>query len=218
MDGKTDMTLRRIVDAANANGRIRALKNIRNEVIDRFFRWRGRAAGQALAEELRQSGARSVCFAIAFNTPWVIDLLTAAWARHARGMKLVVIDNSSSTEASSAHRAICQERDVAYLKLPSNPEWSPNRSHGISMNWVYYNIVRPLRPELFGFIDHDCIPVRDFDLADRMAGLNIYGYRRGVSEPWSMWAGFSFFRFAARRGRGTRLQAPDRTRSRHGRR
>src|SRR5690606_1375709 len=98
-----------------------------------------------------------------------------------------------------ANRRICEARSVPYFGLPSNPEWSPNRSHGISMNWIYHNIILKQRPEAFGFIDHDCFPYKPFDIAARLAGKSVYGLRKASrkrADAWNLWAGYSFFRFA----------------------
>lgn len=187
--------------AFGANKAVRALKNRRNAFVDRIFRNMKAADGQALAARLAGKGVTFPCFAIAFNTPWVIDLLTAGWNRHCRGADLVVLDNSGKAAARDAIRRICEERGVAYLALPRNPEWSPNRSHGIAMNWAYYNICRHLRPEAFGFIDHDCIPIADFDFREALADLSVFGQRGNMSDRWSLWAGFCFFRYALTEGR-----------------
>jgi len=180
---------------------VRALKNRRNAFVDRIFRNRKAADGQALAARLAGKGVTFPCFAIAFNTPWIVDLLTAGWNKHCHGATLVVLDNSSKATARDAIRRICEARDIAYLALPRNPEWNPNRSHGIAMNWGYYNIARHLRPEAFGFIDHDCIPVADFDFGKKLKDHSVFGRPRNATDRWSLWAGFCFFRYDLTEGR-----------------
>lgn len=175
-----------------------ALKSLRNRLVDNRFRSRAREAGEDLASRLRPVDA--LCATIAFNTPWVVDILTAAWIRHCRGMTLVVADNSSSAEARQAIGNICDRRGIAYVALPPNPEWNPNRSHGIAMNWVYYNLIRHVAPATFGFIDHDCFPIREVDVPARMAGKAVYGRKwaaDGRSGAWHLWAGLCFFDFQA---------------------
>jgi len=186
---------RRIVAAFGPRKAVRALKNRRNAFVDRIFRSRKAADGQALAAHLAGKGVTFPCFTIAFNTPWVVDLLTAGWNRHCRGADLVVLDNSSNKAARQAIRRVCEERGIAYMALPRNPEWSPNRSHGIAMNWAYYNIARHLRPEAFGFVDHDCIPVAEYDFREALADRSVFGRPRNAPDRWSLWAGFCFFRY-----------------------
>lgn len=186
--------------ACNGNPVVRAAKNLRNEAIDRAYRRRRSAAGAEFAAELERRGAHRLCISVAFNSPWVIDVLTAAWELHPVGMALAVVDNSSRPAARSEHERICAARGVPWLGLPPNPEWSPNRSHGIALNWIWHNVVRRLRPELIGFVDHDCFPIRPLDLPARMNGFTVYGLR-GASkihpEAWNLWAGYTFLRPAA---------------------
>lgn len=179
------------------NSPVLALKDLRNRLVDRRFRAQRREAGRELADRLRPCDA--VCVTIAFNTPWVIDILTAAWRVNVSGMTLVVADNSSETGARQEIADICAQRGVAYIALPSNPEWNPNRSHGIAMNWAYYNLVRPLAPAVFGFIDHDCFPIKPVDVAMKMVGKAAYGRRWNAPDEgaaWHLWAGLCFFDFA----------------------
>ena len=138
--------MKRLVDAFNGNASIRSLKNRRNALVDGYFRRRNRSQGVVLADRLRADSTEKVCFTIAYNAPWTLDLLTAAWGKYCKSFRLVVIDNSSSRQHRALNRRICEARSLAYLGLPSNPEWSPNRSNGISMNWTYHNVVRRLRP------------------------------------------------------------------------
>lgn len=191
--------MKELVDVLNGNASIRLLKNQRNALVDSYFRRRDRSKGEALADLLRAESTQKVCFTIAFNAPWTLDLLTAAWGKYCKSFRLVVIDNSSSAKDRASNLRICEARSLAYLGLPSNPEWSPNRSHGISMNWTYHNVVRRLRPAEFGFIDHDCFPIVPFDFSERLAGRSVYGLRKFSGKRpgmWNLWAGFCFYRFA----------------------
>jgi len=175
-----------------------ALKSLRNRFIDERFRAQGKKAGEELAERLRPADA--LCATIAFNTPWVVDILTAAWIRYCRGMTLVVADNSSDAEARRQIADICARRGIDHVALPPNPERNPNRSHGIAMNWTYYNVIRHVAPSTFGFIDHDCFPIQPIDIPSKMAGKAAYGRRWSASGPgpaWHLWAGLCFFAFDA---------------------
>ena len=189
--------------AINGNAAVRSAKNLRNRIIDSGFRRCGRAEGRAVAGRLRDAGVRDAAFTVAFNCPWAVDLLTRCWAVHQPELPLVVVDNSSEASARVAHSEICERRGVRYLPLPPNPEWSPNRSHGIALNWIWFNVVRPAGLELAGFIDHDLIPVASFDLRRATRGRSAYGLR-GVSlthpQAWNLWAGYFFVRPAAAEG------------------
>lgn len=186
--------------AINGNPAVRSVKNLRNRIIDHGFRRSDRAEGLAFAGRLESAGIRDAAFTIAFNCPWAIDLLTRSWEVHQPRLPLVVVDNSSDASARAAHAETCGRRGVRYIGLPPNPEWSPNRSHGIALNWVWFNVVRPAGLELAGFIDHDLIPVAAFDLRRATRGRAAYGLR-GASlthpQAWNLWAGYCFVRPAA---------------------
>lgn len=195
--------VRILVDLLNQNWPVRKAKAFRNALVERSFRAHGVGQGLEFAEQLRRTGSQRFCFSIAFNTPWVIDALTRAWPLHCPGMTLVIIDNSSRKSARPIIEGICRARGIAYFALPGNWEMNPNRSHGIAMNWVAHNIVCHLRPELFGFLDHDCFPTSVVDIPKLMEGKAVYGARRIAKrglEGWFLWAGFCFFRFSAMDG------------------
>lgn len=204
LDGPLHPALRRIGRSISGgfdrNPVVRAAKNLRNGVIDHAFRRCSAAAGHRFATAISARGVRHAAVAIAYNSPWVVDLLTQAWARHQPGLPLVVIDNSSDPAARAEHAALCRSRDVPYLPLPRNPERHPCRSHGIALNWTWFNVVRHAELEFVGFVDHDCIPVAAFDLSERMRSVDVYGmYHESITYPgaWNLWAGYCFLRPAA---------------------
>ena len=181
---------------------------LRHEILRLQFLRSATSKGHAFAKRLSERPERNYCFTIAFNTPWVIDVLTKAWQVFPTGTRLVVIDNSRSQEARASIEAICARRGVAYFGLPRNFETNPSRSHGISQTWIFHNIVKHLKPVMFGFIDHDCFPIGPIDIARRVGGKIGYGmplhakssylYKAAADEPgWYYWAGLCFYDFAA---------------------
>ncbi|MGT2468243.1 hypothetical protein ACVOMV_31070 [Mesorhizobium atlanticum] len=134
---------------------------------------------------MQDAGVSRVCITVAFNVPWVIDALTKAWEMRSPGMTLVVVDNSTKVSAREAIGRICKARGVPYLALPMRVEKHLSRSHGTAITWTFHNIVRHLKPELFGFIDHDCFPVAPFDIPSRLNGRTVYGRRAyGTRESY----------------------------------
>lgn len=187
---------------------VRSLLALRNEILYRQFLGNAASRGHAFADALRAGPERNYCFTIAFNTPWVIDVLTKAWQVFPTGTSLVVVDNSSRKETRPAIEAICRQRGVAYFPLPRNFEPNPSRSHGVSQTWAFHNIIKQLRPDMFGFIDHDCFPTKPFDILRRIEGKIGYGamvrprstylYQKSEDEiGWYYWAGFCFYDFRA---------------------
>ncbi|TPI19337.1 hypothetical protein [Mesorhizobium sp. B4-1-1] len=206
------MAFKPIVDGLSRNRTVIRIKLLRNQFVYKAFEYRGRASGRRMAEELQDAGVSRVCITIAFNTPWVIDALTKAWEMHSPGMTLVVVDNSTKIAAREAIARICKMRGVPYLALPMRVEKHLSRSHGTAITWAFHNIVRHLKPELFGFIDHDCFPVAPFDIPSKLAGKTVYGRRAYGNENhvykakpgdrhWNLWAGYCFYRFPAVAGR-----------------
>jgi hypothetical protein len=192
-----------ISDAVNRLEVVRAMKYARSHVLDLWYRRHDRQAGLACAESLREHGCKHLAFAVAFNSPWVVDALVACWRRHVTGMELMIVDNSSDAAAREQHEAICRERGVRYLGLPPNPEWNPSRSHAFALNWIWSNIVRPAGLEMAGFVDHDLLAVHDIALDSRVAGMDAYGLRadsRLRPGRWNLWAGYCFLRPQAATG------------------
>ena len=177
---------------------MRRFKSVRNNLMERYFLWRRAEGFEAFIQEQQNSGHANLCFSIAFNTPWVIDYQTRLWKKYVADASLAVIDNSTSRTASAEIKSLCASRKIPYLKLPHNLDWHPNRHHGKSINWIFYNIVRVLQPIRFGFVDHDCFPIARFSLEEQFAGKKIYGLKHGPFNgfpQWSLWAGFAFMDF-----------------------
>jgi hypothetical protein len=167
----------------------------RNVLIERRFRSQDRAAGEKLLAGRPGLADKTVICVVAFNAPWTIELLLGSAGRLANSA-FIVFDNSNDREARGQIERICREADTAYLSLPANPERHPCRSHGLSMNWAYYNVIEPLRPRTFGFFDHDLIPIAPYDPAAALAGQPVYGVLNHSPWGWNLWAGFSLFDFA----------------------
>src|SRR5882672_7794416 len=72
----------------------------------------------------------------------------------------------------------------------------------MAMTWVYHNVVRAINPRIFGFIDHDLIPVRKVSIADKLADQPVYGLlNQNKLGFWSLWAGYCFFDYAGTQGK-----------------
>jgi hypothetical protein len=72
----------------------------------------------------------------------------------------------------------------------------------MAMTWVYHNVVRAIKPRIFGFIDHDLIPVRKVSIANKLKGQPVYGLLYvGKFGFWYLWAGYCFFDYAVTKGR-----------------
>ncbi len=178
---------------------LNALKRRRNDFVSRRFSATPAEGFEAFMGELGDVSQHNLLFTVAFNLPWTIDTMIRTTRHHMPEWRLVVIDNSNKPEMRAEIRAICAGYGVPYLGLPTNPEWSPNRSHGISLDWIWRNIVKPKAPPFFGFIDHDCFPVEPPHELERISGQAVDGLKitpRRVEGAWYLWAGYMFFNSA----------------------
>jgi hypothetical protein len=168
-------------------------KRARNFAVERVFRAsRPRDYDRFMAGLSGRSP--HLIIVVAFNTPWVIDLATRMAQRNL-GAQLIVCDNSRKPEARQEIEKICHDRGVPYIGLPLNPERHPCRSHGVAMNWAYYNIVLPLRPSVFGFFDHDLFVIEPLEIQKFVTDQPIYGRLNLSRWGWNLWAGFCIYRF-----------------------
>jgi hypothetical protein len=146
---------------------------------------------------LRKLSVDSIFFTVAYNTPWTIKLMISFWQENCQSLHLAVIDNSSDPASAEEIRNICSTANISYLKLPKNNAGHMCRSHGFAINWIWKNLVC-CTPKLntIGFIDHDCFPIKPWDLSSKpnlfAYGAKNPGYIQGV-HTWNMWAGFMIF-------------------------
>lgn len=178
---------------------IHRIKYLRNRMVSRSFSRQGSVARDAFLAAHPEAHGANLAITIAFNTPWAIALWIRSLRANLPDFFPIVVDNSSDASARAEIAALCRAAGTAYIGLPPNPEWSPNRSHGISLNWAYQNLVKPLAPRVFAFLDHDIFPMAPFDLAAAVATQPAYGdlFESRFEGAWSLWAGYCVFDYAA---------------------
>ncbi|MDE3010463.1 MAG: hypothetical protein KGI67_06200 [Pseudomonadota bacterium] len=181
----------------------RRLRNVRNRVyMYRYLASGAKHDGLALRHP-ELVGSDLTCV-IAFEQAWAIELLLELWALHVPDARILVCDNSNHADARHAIRAVCDRYGVPYVGLPPNTRRHVNRSHAQAMQYVHDRILPALQPRTFGFLDHDCIPFRRYELAKRVGSQLAYGIycpgdRIGGVQYWYLWAGFLFFDYQATR-------------------
>lgn len=156
----------------------------------------GEAETQAARAAVR---GRNVLITVAFEDPQAIEMQIALVRRYVTHDCHLIVDNSRTEQASQPIREAAVVAGVRYLKLPNNPWTKRNesRSHGLAMNWIWRNILKPGRPKGFGFIDHDLFPTMSVDPFAPLANHAFYGDLRWAGERWFLWAGYCFFDFEA---------------------
>ncbi len=178
------------------------LRRARNVVVDRIYARRRTPEQAEVVARIAAERAPVVAFTVAFNLPQAVDFLADAMGRFLPGTPLVVCDNSTDPAARTAIAALCARRGLIYCPLPPTPyrgARNGSRSHGVALNWIYANLIRPAAPRAFALLDHDLIPLEPTDLAARLAGQPCYGMvRHGEGNgAWYLWPGYCVFDFAA---------------------
>ena len=161
-----------------------------------YIRRPQRGGDTALPHRIR---GRRVLVTIAFNDPDAIDMQAAAVARLVPKALHVIADNSTDDLAAMDIAAAAARCDVPYVRLPKHPLRPAvgSRSHGLAMNWVWHNILRPGEPAAFGFLDDDLFPTAPDDPFAALERQPVYGSLRQAGDRWFLWAGFCVFRFDA---------------------
>ena len=139
--------------------------------------------------------AKRVLVTIAFADPRALEWQVRLVRRFVPQALHLIADNSPDDAQAEAILEVAKRCEVPYLRLPENPWQSPSRSHGISLNWVWRNIIRPGEPEAFGFLDDDLFPTAPDDPFAALGSQGFYGMVRTAGDQWFLWAGFCFFRF-----------------------
>jgi len=173
-----------------------ALKQVRNDAWLAYYR---RIRPKTLAPFLRETErfrGGNIALVVAFEQPWALDWLLRMAQLNLTDSAVLVFDNSRRAEARAEIEKVCRKRGVPYLALPANPTRHVNRSHGMAMTWIYHNVVRAIQPRLFGFIDHDLIPVQEVALSERLSGQPFFGFTRVSTWGWNLWAGYCLYDFS----------------------
>ncbi len=173
---------------------LHAFKTTRYRLVK--LRYLRRAAPGGMPPALVQSmTGKRVLVTIAFGDTEVIDWQVRLVRHFVPAAMHVIADNSREQAAAAQIAAICREHATPYLRLPPNP-WHPSsRSHGIALNWVWYNLIRSAQPEAFGFLDHDLFPTAHDDPFAALATQDCFGVVRTAGPRWFLWAGYCMFRF-----------------------
>jgi len=173
-----------------------ALKQARNDIFLAIYKKIRPKALRSFLAETQQLKGKNIALIIAFEQPWALDWLLRMAQRNLTDTTVLVFDDSRRSAAKPELESVCRKHGVSYLALPANPTRHVNRSHGMAMTWVFYNVVRAIQPRMFAFLDHDLIPVEKISLAERLAGQPFFGDLRAKTHVWNLWAGYCMYDFA----------------------
>ena len=82
---------------------------------------------------------------------------------HDKHVTFIVADNSSNPEKRKSISALCRKYNTGYISVPKNmiaKHPGGSYAHGTTLNWIYSNVIRLRKPDIFGFLDHDFISHR----------------------------------------------------------
>jgi hypothetical protein len=170
------------------------LKSLRYHVVNLVHMRRPARAGDVGAVA-RSIAGKNVLVTIAFADPQAIDWQAQLMRAYVPQAAHLVADNSPDDESAGKIASIADRHGLGYLRLPANPWTRGSRSHGIAMNWVWHNIIRPGRPNAFGFLDHDLFPTALDDPFGALDTQDFFGLVRTAGSRWFLWAGFCVFKF-----------------------
>jgi hypothetical protein len=170
------------------------IKTQRYRSIDRRYMRRPAPAGDLGALRSLIRGKR-LLVTVAFSDAQAVDWQAQLVRRYVPDALYFIADNSPDETAAKAIAATASQHGVPYLRLPVNPWHKGSRSHGIALNWLWQNLIRPGEPEMFGLLDHDLFPTAPDDPFTALVTQDFYGVVRPAGACWFLWAGFCFFRF-----------------------
>ncbi len=172
---------------------IHRIKNLRNEIgLSMFLRKHVLELEPCLTQLNRQlHSADTLYISIAFEQPLVLSWQIDLFHRFIKSGTLLVCDNSRNPSKRSEIKTLCLKKNVIYLPLPNNPTQHVNRSHGNAMSWIHHHLIKKLGAVHVAFIDHDLLPIRPWDMGNKLQNQYCYGLRNtGHAPSWSLWAGY----------------------------
>lgn len=172
------------------------LKSWRYRLIDRMYRRQPPRAGELAAVRAAVRG-RQVLTTVAFDDPETIAWQAALVRHYVPHALYLIADNSVEAAAAEAIAAVARRTGAPYLRLPDNPWDAGSRSHGLALNWIWHNVLRPGAPAAFGFLDDDIFPTTPDDPFAPLSTQDFYGVVRTAGARWFLWAGLCVFNFAS---------------------
>jgi hypothetical protein len=143
-------------------------------------------------------------YVICFNNLFLAEYQIATLCRFfASPVNIIMVDNNNwlHPDVSEALRQLCEREGVTYLKAPDNyyqiqGHFDPSMKLGTTMNWLYVQCARKRNPKYFGFLDHDCFLIHEFDIRPHLDRLGMYGevVESKKDSAWGLHVPALFFR------------------------
>lgn len=176
---------------------IHLYKEIRNDLLlNQYLNKRTESLREHLLS-LKPYSQKNIAVVIAFEQPWALNFLLQMAQKNFSEFQILVCDNSRDSTKKLEIKNVCEKHNTPYFDLPKYQTKHVNRSHGVAMTWAYQNIIKHIEPNIFGFIDHDLIPIEPIQIETKIKKQVIYGQKnKGHWHYWSLWAGYCFYDYA----------------------
>jgi len=107
----------------------------------------------------------------------------------------LVADDSSDEDQAKATESFCSKNGISYIRLPkNNPGLDESLCHGLALNWVFYNVIRKIKPERFGFLEQDVFVISPGSFLSPWENESFWGVKapahEGEESLWRLWPGF----------------------------
>jgi hypothetical protein len=172
------------------------LKNLRNDLLLKLYLKKIPPELDEFNASIQFLKGKNVAIVIAFEQLWVLNWLLTMAKKNLKNTTMLVFDNSRTLDMRSKIKSVCNKNQAFYFPLPIYKTHHVNRSHGMAMSWIYAHVIKATQPKIFGFIDHDLIPVSSINFSKHIQSKPFYG--RPVGNPsgfWSLWAGYCLFKY-----------------------
>jgi hypothetical protein len=173
-----------------------ALKQCRNDIWQFFFCLKKPEGFEFFLQEQECLRGKNIAIIIAFEQPWALNWLLTMAVKNQPDFQFIVFDNSRYQDKRNQLKQVCLSHGTPYMGLPKLKTRHVNRSHGMAMTWVYRNFVSAICPSIFGFVDHDLIPVSTSGILDEVKRQSFYGVLNKSDMTWNLWAGFCFYDYS----------------------
>ncbi|SES92104.1 hypothetical protein [Thorsellia anophelis] len=169
------------------------IKYLRNQLLSNLYNKSDEKTRKQF-EQLKLDPNKVPVISITFQNPSVTKWQITQIQKHCQDIELLIFDNSKNEDQANEIKQHCITLGIFYYRLPRNKVKHPNRSHALAMNWIYAQFIQLKKPDYFGFIDHDLIPLADFTIKPALQNKPFYGLLYGGGrETWQTWAGYTFF-------------------------
>ena len=105
-----------------------------------------------------------------------------------------VLDNSNRRKFRKKIKDVAEKEKVNYISLPYNYRKQPSYSHGLALNWAYYNYLKKRNANYFAFLDQDIFLSSPKDVVSVLKNHQLYGIKHDAEQGWYIWPGLLFAR------------------------